>query len=136
METITISTKTEFQLLDITSEIESLVVNSQVASGIILVFTPHTTAGIICNESETNLKEDILKVLKALEQNSKFFGGFEHDRDEGNAHAHIVSSISGNSQSFIVENGRLKLGVWQNIMLLEMDGPREREIWVQIISNE
>lgn len=134
MDTLNILTKAKYELIDITSKIRDVVSKTQIQSGLAVVFIPHTTAGIICNEDEANLKSDVLKVLAALEQNPKFFGGFEHDRGEmGNAHAHIISSICGNSRTFVVENSELKLGTWQSVMLLEMDGPRERHIWVKLV---
>lgn len=133
METITVKSKAKYDFLDITDQIQAIVSGSRAKSGIVLVFVPHTTAGIICNENETNLKNDILRVLKALEQNSKFFGSFKHDAEEGNAHAHIAAALSGSSRSFIIEGGKLRLGTWQSIMFLEMDGPGDREVWTQII---
>ena len=136
METITVKSKAKYELIDITDKVADVISKSAAKSGVVIVFVPHTTAGIVCNEDETKLKDDILKVLKTLEQNSKFFGGFEHDRDEGNAHAHIAAALSGSSRNFIFEDGRLQLGTWQSIMFLEMDGPRDREIWVQILSTK
>lgn len=135
MDTGSIQTKSKYDLVDITNQVQDLVSNSGIQSGVALVFVPHTTAGIICNEEETNLKADILKVLRALDAHSDFFGGFGHDRQEGNAHAHIAAALSGSSRSFIIENGKLQLGTWQSIMLLEMDGPRTRQIWIQIIQH-
>ncbi|MDP3741531.1 MAG: secondary thiamine-phosphate synthase enzyme YjbQ [bacterium] len=135
MDKLDVLTKSKYELQDITAALANIVGKSRVSSGILVVFVPHTTAGIICNEAESNLKSDILKVLEALENNSDFFGGFAHDRDEENAHAHIAAALSGNSQSFIIENGKIMLGNWQSIMFLEMDGPRKREIWTQILKN-
>ena len=130
---INLESSLEYELIDITDRVRECVTKSGQKSGLALVYVPHTTAGIICNENETNLKGDILRVVKSLAENSKFFGGFKHDAQEGNAHAHIVSSICGNSRTFIFENGELVLGTWQAIMFLEMDGPRKRNVFLKII---
>ncbi len=135
MKRFKLKTKSTFELLDITHEVQKIVNKAGVSSGVTLVFSPHTTAGIICNEAEGRLKADILKVAQALKNNSEFFGGFDHDPGEGNATAHITTSFSGNSRAFIIEDGKLVLGTWQSIMFLEMDGPRERQVWVKIISS-
>lgn len=136
MDAFMVQTKSKYELVDITSQVNACIQKTKIQSGIALVFIPHTTAGIICNENESNLKSDILKVIKKLEDKSKLFGGFTHDRDEGNAHAHIAAAINGSSRNFIIEGGKLKLGTWQSIMLLEMDGPRKRQIWMQIVASE
>lgn len=133
MYSFTANTKAKFELINITAQIDRLVAESKIESGFALVFIPHTTAGIICNEDEARLKNDILQVIKTLKEKSRSFGGFAHDADEGNAAAHIVAALSGNSRSFIVRDGRLGLGTWQSVMLLEMDGPRPRKVWVKII---
>lgn len=134
MQSFSIKTTRQFELLDITDQVQDLVAKSGVQNGIVFVYAPHTTAGIICNENDENVKNDILKVLAAVKKQAKFFGGFDHDVEEGNAHGHIISSVVGNSRSFILEKEKLQLGTWQAIMFLETDGPRERQVWVQIIN--
>ena len=140
METLTVKSQVKYQLIDITDKVADVISKSAIKSGIILVYVPHTTAGIVCNEDEARLKSDILKVPQAVEKHSDIFGGFEHDRDEGrpageagNAHAHIASALSGSSRCFIIAEGELQLGTWQSIMFLEMGGPRSRQVWVKII---
>lgn len=135
MDAISVKSQAKYDLVGITRQVQSLVSKSGAKSGTVLVFVPHTTAGIICNEAETNLKSDILKVLGALDEHAEFFGGFAHDQQEGNAHAHIIAALSGTSRSFIIENGTLQLGTWQSIMLLEMDGPRKRTIFIKILTD-
>lgn len=137
-----ILTQAKYELVNITEKISSAIAESGIASGLAVVFVPHTTAGLVCNEDESKLKSDILRVVKSIEEKSVVFGGFAHDAREGlsadqagNAHAHIVSALSGNSRSFIIEGGQIRLGTWQTIMFLEMDGPRTREIWVKVISD-
>lgn len=136
MISFAVHTQSVFDLVNLTSQINQAIAKSGVKNGVVLVFIPQTTAGIICNEDETNLKTDILKIVSFLKNHSGFFGGFAHNSEDGNAHAHIVASIAGSSRSFIIAGGKLQLGTWQSVMLLEMDGPREREVWVKIISNK
>lgn len=136
MDSVAVKSQTQYELIDVTREVAEVISKSAVKSGTVLVFVPHATAGIVCNENEAHLKTDILKVMKAVDEHSDFFGGFDHDRDEGNAHAHITAALSGSSRSFVIEGGRLQLGTWQSIMFLEMDGPREREIWIQVINSK
>jgi len=135
METLTLKTTAKFELIDLTDEINSKIV--KVKSGILLAFTPHTTAGLICNENEPGLKSDILNVLESFETHApSLFGQFKHDHQEGNAHAHIISALTGGARSFIIENNQLALGPWQSVMFLEMDGPRERKVLVKILSDK
>lgn len=136
MNSFSIKTRDKFELINITGEVQKIVTKAALNSGIVLVYVPHTTAGVICNENDENVKSDILKVLAALKDNAKFFGGFDHDYEEGNAHSHILTSITGNSRLFIIDSGKIQLGQWQAILLLETDGPRTREIWLQILSTK
>lgn len=135
MREFAVATKKHFELVDLTDTIKKIVSESKIENGILVVYSPHTTAGIVCNENESRLKSDILKAAEALKKNSDFFGGFTHDADEGNAAAHIFISVTGNSRAFIVEKSKLRLGTWQSVMLLEMDGPRNRQVWVEILPN-
>jgi secondary thiamine-phosphate synthase enzyme len=131
-ETIKIRTTERFQLVDITRSVEEAVLKSGVKNGIVLVFAPHATAAIIVNEHETGLLSDIVdKVKEFTEPGSP---RWRHNRVDDNAHAHIGSALFGADRVFPVVNGRLARGTWQNIFLLEMDGPRiNREVVVVVI---
>jgi secondary thiamine-phosphate synthase enzyme len=96
------------------------------------VFCPHTTAGLTINENaDPAVKADIIKYLeKLVPENSRF------SHSEGNSDAHIKSSLMGNSLNIIIENSKLILGTWQGIYFCEFDGPRNREIYVKIMSND
>jgi len=127
----TISTNKGEELLDITNEIEKVVHNSKVSNGIVHIFIPHATAGIILNESaDPNIKTDFLNVLeRAIPKRANYL----HDRIDRNAAAHIRSAIVGSSLTIPLRNGEMILGTWQSIMLCEFDGPRRtRRIIVQI----
>lgn len=129
MKKIIIQTRSKTDLSDITDEVEKAVRESKIKDGICIIFAPHTTAALTINENaDPSVREDILSELNRL---VPFSGRYRHM--EGNAAAHIKSSIVGCSKSIIVENGRLSLGTWQGIYFCEFDGPRQREIWIKII---
>lgn len=121
---IVLSTNKKFQLIDITYEVEKIVEDSGVKNGIVLVFAPHATAAIIANEHESGLMEDIITKIKELTEPGS--SKWKHNLIDDNAHAHIGSALIGADRVFPVINGRLVRGTWQNIFLVEMDGPRSR----------
>ncbi len=130
-EEITISTSSRFELVDITDRVEEIVRKSKIRNGICMVFAPHATAAIIANEHEYGLLKDIIKLIKEL---FKPDADWNHNRIDDNAHAHLGSAIIGASRVFPVIDGRLVRGTWQNIFLVEMDGPRRyRRIVVMVI---
>ena len=124
-----VSTKDRYQLIDITDKVEEIIIESGVKNGLVLVFAPHSTAGIVLTENEEGLKKDWLKVLKKLVSGFDFL----HDRIDDNADSHILSGLLGQGRILIIENSRLIRGTWQQIFLVEADGPRTRRIAVKII---
>jgi secondary thiamine-phosphate synthase enzyme len=129
MHTISIRTEKREQVLDITSKVQDYVTKNRFKSGIVLVYSPHTTAGVTVNENaDPSVKRDLISHLRKLVPHD---ASFEHA--EGNSDAHIKGSLLNFSQGFIVEDGRLQLGTWQGIFLAEMDGPRTREIWLKFV---
>lgn len=101
MRQFTVRTTAKYELADITKLVTEIFASTPIQTGLLTVFVPHTTAAIVCNEHEPRLKSDILRVVKTVEKQSVFFGGFKHNADEGNAHAHIISALTGPSRSFI-----------------------------------
>jgi secondary thiamine-phosphate synthase enzyme len=132
MATIEIGTGQSTELIDITGKVKEIVKSksSNVNSGICVVFTKHTTAGIIINENETGLKNDILALLNELVPKGK---GYLHDRIDNNAHSHLRAVVLGSSVTIPIEKGGLTLGTWQSIFFVECDGPRRREVYVKVI---
>ncbi len=116
-------------MVDITGEVQRKVAESGVDEGVCVVYIPHTTAGITINENaDPSVVVDILEHLDKLVPRSS---QFKHR--EGNADAHIKSSLLGFSQTILVRGGRLALGTWQGIFLCEFDGPRNRNVFVQVV---
>lgn len=120
---LTLSTSDRYQLIDLTDNIEKIVSESEVENGLCLVHASHATAAIICNEHESGLVHDILKKVKELFPPT---AGYLHDRIDDNASSHVASALIGASRTFPIEDRRLVRGTWQNIFLLELDGPRAR----------
>jgi secondary thiamine-phosphate synthase enzyme len=129
MEALVIESSRKSQIIDITAKVSQIVRQSAVAEGICCVYTPHTTAAITVNENaDPNVCEDILEALAKLIPE----GSWRHDRIDNNAAAHIKASIIGPSEAIPVQDGRLLLGTWQAVMLVELDGPRERRVVVEV----
>ena len=124
-----ISTKKRNEMIDITSQVGSIVRQSDIADGDLIVYCPHTTAAIIINENaDPSVPHDILLTLEELIPRRR--PGYRHS--EGNSDAHCKSSIIGCSRQVLVSNKSLNLGTWQGIFFCEFDGPRSRKVIVQV----
>lgn len=130
MEKLNISSQKREQIIDITPQIQQYISKNDHLSGILTVYSPHTTAGITVNENaDPDVKKDIINFLnQMIPQNF----GFAHC--EGNSDAHIKASLMNFSYNFIIENGKILLGTWQGIFFMEFDGPRNRNIWLKFVS--
>ena len=122
--TITISTKRQKQALDITTQIHQYLVQTGVGDGLCNVFVKHTTAAITTGEAIEGTDEDLMETLERMIPEIKF----RHAHDPSHAPDHMISSILGPSLTVPVRGGKLHLGTWQRILLVECNGPREREI--------
>ena len=122
-------TKKEEDFIDITYLVEQALKESTLKEGIVVVFCPHTTAGITINE---NADPDVVRdILVTFDKTFPKQGEYKHS--EGNSHAHIKASLMGSSATIIVEDGRLKLGTWQGIYFTEFDGPRNRKVYIKFM---
>lgn len=127
-----IKSNKRIEAIDITSYIINTIKSIGIKNGVLILYVPHTTAGIIINEnSDPNVIEDILNRLNGLVPEK-----LNYKHLEGNADSHIKSSLTSNSVILIIENGELMLGTWQGIFFLEFDGPRERKVYFKILKNE
>lgn len=127
METLNIATRKRVQLVNITDKISEIVHKEGWKNGAVLLFVPHTSAGITINEgADPAVQTDIEQTLSNL---IPYHGSYRHA--EGNSDAHIKTTLTGNMTLVILENGKLKLGTWQAIFLCEYDGPRSRKLWIQ-----
>ena len=129
---ISIRTNSRVDFQDITSQVQSVVRDSGVKSGVCHLFVPHTTAGIILNEhADPSVADDIAAQLESM---VPYHGKYRHL--EGNAPAHIKASLTGDSETLLIEDGRLILGTWQGIFFCEFDGPRNRTVLVKIVPDK
>jgi secondary thiamine-phosphate synthase enzyme len=128
---IHLQSKKHDELIDITAQVEKLLAQACVQEGLIVVYSSHTTAGIMINENaDPDVQKDILRRLGELCPRN-----MAEDRHiEGNSAAHLKASAVGTSQAVIIHDGRLLLGRWQGIYFCEFDGPRERICYVKILS--
>lgn len=126
-----IATKRRLELANITADVERELRNSGIKNGICLVYAPHATAAVIANENENRLMQDI---INAIEKNYPRGVGWLHDGTDNNASAHLASAFIGSSRTFPVKEGELVKGTWQDIFLLELDGPRSsRRVVIEIL---
>ena len=128
-EDFRISTKSRNQMIDITSRVSSLVGQSGVTNGDVIVYCPHTTAAITINENaDPSVPHDLLLTLEELLPQHR--SGYRHS--EGNSDSHCKSSLVGCSEQILIKGGTLQLGTWQGIFFCEFDGPRSRRVIVQV----
>lgn len=122
--------RTEF--IDITEKIQEALKETGISSGVCNIFVPHTTAGVTVNEGvDPTVQRDIQTFLNKMVP----FDGDYHHR-EGNSSAHIKTTLTGVSQTVLVDEGRLVLGTWQSIFFCEFDGPRHRRVALKIIASD
>ncbi len=126
MTNISLRTHKRCELIDITGKVQEVVNGCGAQNGAIMVFVPHTTAGITINENaDPSVVEDLLDSLGRLVPEN---GKYRHS--EGNSDAHCKASLMGSSVLAPVKNGELVLGRWQGIYFCEFDGPRSRQFQV------
>jgi len=125
---INVSSKKRNEMIDITYDIQKLIDKENLTEGHLLVYVPHTTAGITINEgADPSVQRDIIETLKKLVPEN---AGYMHL--EGNSDAHIKASLLGSSVTIIIKNKKLVLGTWQHIFFYEGDGPRTRKVIIDI----
>ena len=115
------------QMIDLTARVADIVSEAGVDDGLCNVYVAHATAAIVVNENDDpNVCVDVLDLLDRLIP----AGVWRHDKVDGNAASHIQATILGPSETIPVRGGKLLLGTWQAVMLVELDGPRDRRIVV------
>ena len=125
-----IRTTTKREMIDLTARVAEIVARADVAEGLCSVYTPHATAAIVINENDDpNVCVDVLDALDRLIP----AGVWRHDRVDGNGASHIQAAILGPGETIPVRAGKLCLGTWQAVMLVELDGPRDRRVVVTVV---
>ena len=131
MREIKVISKKRNEMIDITRDVQEIVIEEDINNGLAVIYVPHTTAGVTINEgADPSVQRDIIETLKRIIPES---GDYRHM--EGNSDAHIKASLMGSSVTVIIENKRLVLGTWQHIFFFEGDGPRNRRVYLKFIKN-
>ena len=126
MREVKVQTAARRQLVDVTARVQEAVAALGGADGACHVFVPHTTAAVIVNENaDPDVGSDLLECYQAMVPQVRF------RHAEGNSDAHFLASLIGGSVLLPVVAGRLRLGTWQGVFLVELDGPRSRRLWVE-----
>jgi secondary thiamine-phosphate synthase enzyme len=123
-----IRTEGAVAVVNVTPEVRRALGQSGIRSGLAVVSVPHTTCGVCINEDEAGLKEDMTRVVSRLLEPLAREEAFHHDRIDDNARAHLAAILVGHSATIPISEGVLRLGTWQSVFLLEMDGPRTRKL--------
>ena len=124
-----VRTSKRYEVIDLTRQIAEAVKAAHISEGLCSVYVPHATAAIIINENDDQqIGFDLLDALEKLIPE----GIWRHDQVDSNGAAHLKAAILGPSETIPIQDGRLALGTWQAVMLVELDGPRERKVIVTI----
>ena len=129
------STRGFSDVIDITPEVQEIVGRSGIRSGIACIASPGSTAGITTIEFEDGAVRDLKDALDRLAPMKQHY---HHDArwGDGNGFAHVRAALVGTSQSFPVQHGRLVLGTWQQVVLMDFDNrPRDRKLVVQVVGD-
>ncbi len=138
-KTLDLETEESPAFIKITSPVKEVIRQSGINNGQVFVFSKHTTAGITIQEDEPLLLDDFESFLEDLAPED---GGYRHndfeirtvnlqEEESENGHSHCRHLTIGPSETLPIHDGQMVTGEWQDIFLLELDGPREREIFVQ-----
>ena len=131
MQAIKVRSRQREELVEFTDQVQQKLSEAEAAEGVCFLYVQHTTAGLTVNENaDPDVPRDMLHLLRTLIPQHGM--GFRHG--EQNSDSHIKASLVGSSVSVPFKDGKLLLGRWQGIFLCEFDGPREREVVLQIIS--
>ncbi|MBA7597527.1 hypothetical protein ES703_04530 [subsurface metagenome] len=127
---LSFSTSKAREVIDLTSKVTSAVRESGIKNGLVIVQLPHATASLVLNENESGLKQDL---LNKLDDFAPVRGGYQHDRIDDNAHAHLKSAFIGSSRVLPIADGRVVRGTWQSFLVIEQDGPRTRRLAIFVM---
>jgi secondary thiamine-phosphate synthase enzyme len=130
MVELEVRTQSHSELRDITSQVRQAVSDLGTKEGVCHLFVPHTTAGLTLNENwDPDVRGDLVRALEALVPDVPFRHG------EGNSPAHLLSTLTGTSQTLLVRGGSVVLGSWQGVYLAEFDGPRRRRVLIKVVAD-
>lgn len=136
LKTIALRTGKRLEISDVSRDVRKVVDGSGIKNGLVNVWIPHTTAGLAVNEHDPDLWDDILSTMTKLvpieasyRHNAKYWSLSR----EQNAHAHILDCMIKPDLTIPLKEGKMVLGTWQSILFIELDGPRNRSLHVQVL---
>jgi secondary thiamine-phosphate synthase enzyme len=129
MQTLKIKTEQQRELIDITDRIGELIPDD--FNGVVNVFAKHTTAALTLADLDPGTDQDILDAMQTIMPELDF----RHPHNPSHTPDHIWSAIIGPSTQVPVSNGNLSLGTWQRIVLIELNGPRQRNLTVSFLKS-
>ena len=130
MTSFEVRTERRVAFVDITATVTAEVDAAGLSDGAVVVFVPHTTAGVTINENaDPSVRADIGAALESLVPSTLPFTHLE-----GNSDAHVKASLMGSSVTIPLQAGRLQLGTWQGVYFAEFDGPRRRRVLVTVLA--
>jgi len=128
-EVLRIKTSAPKEVVDLTDRLEAIVRKAKLQDGVCVLFVTHTTAAVTTGEIGEGTEQDLLQVVEKMIPRIQF----QHAHNPAHAWSHMASSILGPSLTVPVSGGKLVLGTWQSVMLVELDGPRERTVHVTLL---
>lgn len=132
LKELVIKTNQREEIIDITNNLEEIINEAGINSGICVLFVTHTSAGLIINENlDETVRTDVLDTLNTIAPRG---GNFKHCHDD-NGDSHIKASLINTSINVIINDGQLLFGQWQRVLFCEFDGPRDRKIYIKIVSD-
>lgn len=138
---LAVQTDASFEVIDLTEQVQGCIASSGIVEGIVVVSSLHTTVAVAVNENEKRLRDDIREhFFRLVPPDGRYCHNDIHLRDcppdePKNAHAHLIAMMLGNSVTLPIHLGQLELGRWQALLMVELDGPRLRQVAVQIVGS-
>lgn len=130
-EKLQVKTGSLKEVVDLTDRLQALIGRVKMRDGLCTVFVTHTTAALTTGEIGEGTEQDLLEVVQQVIPSIRF----RHAHDPSHAWSHMAASILGPSLVIPVSDGQLTLGTWQSVLLVELDGPRERTVYVTLLAS-
>ena len=124
-----IETKRAKEAVDLTDRVNEVIASARMQEGLCVLFVAHTTAALTTGEVGEGTEDDLLEVVEQIIPRIRF----RHAHDPSHAWSHMASSLLGPSLALPVSAGRVTLGTWQSVLFIELDGPRRRDIHMQLM---
>ena len=128
MRRLKVRTRKKREIVDLTDLLEEQLANTKAVTGICHLLVLHTTAALTTADLDPGTDLDILDAFEAMVPKLRY----RHPHDPAHVPDHILSALIGTSLSLPFESGKLMLGTWQRVVLVELDGPRQRELAISL----